>query len=234
MKNFILTTLALLLFSAGAYAQAQLQVIHNSPTPGTNAGPVVDIYVNGQLLTPLTAVAFRNATPFLSVPTGVDIEVAVAVSPSMDVSEAIATFSLGQLTNGVSYTAIATGIVGSTETPFTIEVGAGRTAANDPTEVDVQVFHGSPGAPNVDIDARFVGELVGDLAYGSFSTDYLNLEPEEYLLDVVVAGTDNIAATFTADLTSLVGGAATVFASGLFNNTPEFGLYAALPDGMVT
>ncbi|MFO7615272.1 MAG: DUF4397 domain-containing protein [Bacteroidales bacterium] len=52
---------------------ARLQVIHNAADPGAAA---VDIYVNGGLL--LDNFAFRAATPFIDVPAGVELSIAVA------------------------------------------------------------------------------------------------------------------------------------------------------------
>jgi hypothetical protein len=234
MKKMYLALLALV-FSLGMQAQtANVQVIHNSPTPGTDAGPVVDIYVNGGLLPELTAVPFRAATAFLPVPSGTDIEVAVAVNPSNSVDDAIATFPLGQLVDGENYTVVATGIVGDADTPFSLAVNAGaRTVSNSQDEVSINVYHGSTDAPSVDVDARTVGNLIAGLEYGDYTEAYLDIAPGLYYLDVRAAGDPNIVATFEADVSSLGGGAATIFASGLLANTPAFGLYAALADGMV-
>ncbi|MEN0004549.1 MAG: DUF4397 domain-containing protein, partial [Bacteroidota bacterium] len=102
--NKIYLLFAALFLTISAWSQtASVQVIHNSPTPNTDAGPVVDIYVNGDLLPELTGVPFRAATKFLDVPAGADIEVAVAVNPSTSVEDAIETFPLGQLNDGESY-----------------------------------------------------------------------------------------------------------------------------------
>ncbi|MCI5080248.1 MAG: DUF4397 domain-containing protein [Saprospiraceae bacterium] len=212
---------------------ANVQVIHNSPTPGTMSGPTVDIYVNGLLLPELTGVPYRAATGFLPLPAGVDVEVAVAVSPSNSVADAIATFPLGQLIEDENYVVVANGIVGDMDAPFNLEVNAGaKTMADDSGTVEFAPFHGSAGAPNVDIDARAVGTLVENIAFGEFRA-YQAVAPELYYLDVRAAGDPNIVATFEADLSGLAGGAATVFASGLLGNTPGFGLFAALPDGTV-
>lgn len=212
-------------------ATANVQIIHNSPFAGTDAGPVVDIYLNG--LPTLAAVPFRAATGFLALPAGVDVEVAIAVSPSTSVNDAIATFPLGALTEGENYIVIANGIVGDPNTPFNLEVKAGaKTVADDAATVEFQAFHGSPDAPNVDIGVRTVGTIFGDVAFGQFS-DYIAVAPALYYVDVRAAGSPDIVATYAADLSGLVGGAATVFASGLLGNTPNFGLFAALPDGTV-
>jgi hypothetical protein len=95
MKKLYLALFAMLLALSSWAQNASVQIIHNSPTPGTDAGPVVDIYVNGALLPELTGVPFRAATPFLDVPASADIEVAIAVNPSTSVDDAIATFPLG-------------------------------------------------------------------------------------------------------------------------------------------
>ncbi|MCO6488927.1 MAG: DUF4397 domain-containing protein [Phaeodactylibacter sp.] len=237
MKKLYLALLATLM-SCAAYSQvARVQVIHNSPTPGTSSGPVVDIYVNGALLPALTAVPFRAATPFLDVPAGADIEVAVAVSPSNSVDDAIATFPLGQLADGEGYAVIANGIVGDADTPFGLEVYAGALESNpQPDRADFIAFHGSPGAPAVDISVRGGGTLIEGLAYGAFTEDYISVEPDAYFLDVRASGDPGIVATFQADLSGLpglAGGVATVFASGILGGTPSFGLYAALTNGQV-
>lgn len=226
---------SILLCTVWSYSQtAKVQIIHNSPTPGTDAGPVVDIYINGTLLPQLTAVPFRAATPFLDVPAGVAIQVAVAVNPSTSVADAIATFDLGLLADGGTYVVVAGGVVGSMDNPFNLYVnGNAKAAADEATDVEFAVFHGAPGAPAVDVDARTVGNLVSDLSFGNFTDNYLAVPPATYYIDVKAAGDPNIVATFKADLSGLAGGAATVFASGLLGSTPAFGLFAALPDGTV-
>ncbi len=236
MSKMYMLLMAICLFVAvGSFGQtAKVQVIHNSPTPGTGAGPVVDIYINGALLPELTAVPFRAATPFLDVPAGADIEVAVAVNPSNSVADAIATFPLGSLDDGGTYVVIAAGIVGDATNGFNLYVNpAAQDTAGMMGNVDFTVFHGSPDAPNVDVDARTVGTLISDLAFGEFTDSYLSVPAGNYYLDVRAAGDPNIVATFQADLSGLGGGAATVFASGLLGDTPSFGLFAALPDGTV-
>jgi len=233
MSKLYLLLIALLL-SVGVYGQtAKVQVIHNSPTPGTTTGPIVDIYVNDALLPELTAVPFRAATPFLDVAAGVDIEIAVAVSPSNSSADAIATFDVGQLDEDGVYVITAAGIVGDTDAPFDLFVNAmGRTASGSPGQVAFTTFHGSPDAPNVDVDAFAVGNLISDLAFGDY-TDYLAVAPANYFLNVRAAGDPNVVATFQADLSALADAAAVVFASGLLGDTPNFGLFAALPDGTV-
>lgn len=226
--------MALLCLAVFAQAQtARVQVIHNSPAPGTASGPVVDIYVNGLLLPQLTGVPFRAATPFLDVPAGVPVTIDVKVNPSTPADPAVASFPLGGLADGATYVVTAAGIVGDPVTPFNLFINAAaQEAATEPGKVDVAVFHGSPGAPPVDVDARTVGNLLGGLAFGNY-TGYLSVDPGLYYLDVRAAGDPNIVATFAADLSGLAGGAATVFASGLLGNTPSFGLFAALPNGAV-
>jgi hypothetical protein len=234
MKQIFLS-LAAVFLTLGVMAQsARVQVIHNSPTPGTDSGPTVDIYVNGDLLEELTAVPFRAATPFLDVPAGVDITVAVAVNPSNDVNDAIATFDLGQLDDGGTYVVMAHGIVGNATTPFNLAVNADarETSAID-GNVDFSVFHGSTDAPPVDVEARGAGLLVSGLDYPSFTDEYYSVPATNYTLDIRASGQTEIVASFVADLSGLANGVATVFASGLLNGTPSFGLFAALTDGTV-
>ncbi len=233
MKQW-LTMVALMLAVVFAQAQtARVQIIHNSPTPGTGSGPVVDIYVNGALLPQLTAVPFRAATPFLDVPSGADLTVDVKVNPSTPADPAVASFPIGSLADGGTYVVTAAGIVGDPDKPFNLYVnGAAQESAAVAGKVDVAVFHGSPDAPAVDVDARTVGTLIQSLDFGAYA-GYLSVDPATYYLDIRAAGDPGIVATFRADLSGLAGGAATVFASGLLGGSPAFGLFAALPDGTV-
>ena len=204
---------------------ARLQVIHNSPNP------TVDVYVNNDLL--LNDFNYRDATPFITVPAGVELNVGIAPATSLSVSDVIAnfpvTFALDQ-----TYIVVASGILGNATTPFTLNVNpTGQEAASNPAKVDIAVLHGSPNAPNVDVDEVFTGNVISDLAYGAY-TPYLSLDPAVYDFAVRPAGNPTVVASYRADLSPLAGGAAYVFASGLLGSTTTpFGLLAALPDGTV-
>ena len=130
---------------------------------------------------------------------------------------------------------MAAGVVGNTgATAFNLFVNdAARESASAAGNVDVAVFHGSPDAPAVDVDAVFVADnVVSNLGFGQF-TGYLELPAAIYDLAIQPAGTNTTVATFRANLSGLAGGAATVFASGFLGATPSFGLFAALPNGTV-
>jgi len=222
---------------------ARLQVIHNSADP---AAEMVDIYVNGALF--LNDFAFRAATPFVSVPAGVELNIGIAPSTSMSVDDIIANIPVTLAPNG-SYVAIANGVLNPddfVDNPDGRSIGFQLFAKDGAREralwgalVDLLVFHGSTDAPTVDVlvkDRHFA--LVNDLAYGDFA-GYKKVLPASYVLEIT-PGNDNstVVAAFEADLSGLNGGAAVVFASGFLSpgdnmNGAAFGLFAALPDGTV-
>lgn len=208
-------------------AVAQVQVIHNSPSP------TVDVWANEDRL--IDDFEYRTATEFVFVPAGVDINLGVALSNSTAASEAIANFNVN-LENGKTYIVTASGIVGNTATPFTLNVNPnGQNLASATDKVDVAVLHGATDAPAVDVAARGVGDIITNLAYGEF-TPYLSLDPAVYYLDVKAAGSSAIVQTYRADLSGLAGKSAYVFASGFLApgaGEPAFGLFAALADGTV-
>jgi len=220
---------------------ARLQVIHNAGDPLANE---VDVYVNGDLL--LDNFAFRTATPFVTVPAGVTLNIGVAPSTSTSVNDTIKNIPV-VLENGKTYVAVANGVVGSgflsnpdgRSIAFTLFAKDGiQESGMYNSKVDFVVLHGSTDAPAVDVIARNVGKLVDDAAYGDF-TDYLRVPASSYLLDITPANDNNtIVATFEANLTGLGGGAAVIFASGFLDPTANqngaaFGLFAALPNGTV-
>lgn len=216
----------------------RLQIIHNAADP---AASQVDVYVNGFKL--VDDFAFRTATPFVDLPAGVTYEVAIAPASSESVEDAIATFTY-DLPAG-TYVVIANGVVNpdgfaTNSDPNAAPIGFNlyavpnaRTAASQPTNVDVMVFHGATDAPAVDVlagDAR----VLENVSYGMASS-YLELPAGEYILGVAPAGGAPIA-LFRADLVDAAGAALTVVASGFLNpaannDGPAFGLYAALPTG---
>ncbi|MCB0663206.1 MAG: DUF4397 domain-containing protein, partial [Saprospiraceae bacterium] len=225
MRIITLTLLSVLLY-VGAFAQtARVQVIHNSPSP------VVDIYANGTLL--LDNFAFRTATPYVDIPAGVMIDLAVAPATSMSADDAIANFDV-MFEDGKTYTVIANGVVGNPATPFKLSVyDAAREAATDAGNVDILAFHGSPDAPPVDVNAFFVGNLLSNFAYDNFSNGYISVPANKYYLGLGVSGQPGNIAVFEADLSAAAGASVTLFASGFLGQDPGFGFYAALPDGSV-
>ncbi len=203
----------------------RVQLIHNA------IAPTVDIYADGVLL--LDDFSYRSATPFIDLPAGVAISIAVAPGTSTSVADALATFPV-TFTENKKYIVTASGVLGDLLTPFTLIANdAAQESAVVPSKVDIAVLHGATNAPAIDIDAVFdANDIITNLAYGNF-TAYLGLDPKVYDLTVRVAGTPNVVVTYRADLSGLTGGAAYVFASGLVNGTPGFGLFAALPNGTV-
>lgn len=223
-----------------AASEARLQVIHNS---ADTAAEVVDLYVNGDLF--VEDFEFRTATSFVWVPADIKLNIGVAL-PNTSVNDTLRNFNV-VLENGNTYTAVANGIVNldnyelnpdNEDISFTLFIKEMTREKAENSGVDFYVLHGSTDAPTVDVIARNAAKLVDDAFYGA-STDYINVPAAMYTLDLTPGNDDSqVIASFDADLTSLEGGAAVVFASGFYspnndNNGPAFGLFAALPNGAV-
>ena len=227
-----------------SYAQdtARLQVIHNAADP---AAETVDIYLDETLL--LDDFEFRAATEFIDAPAGVEFMIGVAPSNSMSSADAIATIPV-TLEKDKSYVAVANGVLDLSQfaenpdgLPISFELIAqdgAREQGMSKDKVDIRVLHGATDAPAVDVIARDVATLVEGAPYAAM-TDYISVPADMYLLDITPAGmNETIVATFSADLSTLGGGAAVVFASGFLNpmnnmDGEAFGLFAALPTGDV-
>jgi len=105
------------------------------------------------------------------------------------------------------------------------------------SDVDFFVLHGATDAPTVDVIARDVATLVDDAAYGDI-TGYISVPPGNYTLDLTLADGTTLVQSYWADLRTLGGGSAVVFASGFLdpssNQSGEaFGLFFVLADGTV-
>lgn len=211
---------------------AGLQVIHNSPYA---AAAVVDVYVNDALA--LDNVAFRDATPYLDLPAGVDLNIDITAATAPDNSNPVFSTTLN-LTDGVDYIAVAAGDPAATSGPTAFGLVAtdiGRRAALNPANAEFLVFHGSPDAPTVDVVARGVGTLVDDISFPTFDADYLSVPAASYTLDVTLQDGSTRVASFTADLSAAGGAAFVVLASGFAvpqaAGDPAFGLLVVFADG---
>jgi hypothetical protein len=238
----ILITAAAMLFAAQSFGQtAELQVIHNAADP---AAASVDVYVNGILT--FNDFAFRTATPFVTLPAGMPLNIGIAAGNSTSVNDTLKNFSV-TLASGERYIAVANGVLNPASfaanpdgqsTAFTLFLQNNiRNMAINAGDVDMVAIHGASDAPTVDVIARTVATLVNDAPYGAI-TGYVSVPPASYVLDVTPAAGSPIVASFQADLSSLGGGSAVVFASGFLDpsmnqNGPAFGLFAALANGTV-
>ncbi len=238
MSMLVVRFLAFCLVVGTVQAQtAKLQVIHNSADPGAS---VVDVWVNGDKA--IDDFAFRTASPFIDVPT--TLQVGIAPPSSTAAGEAIYTRTFN-LTAGETYVVVANGVLNpsafapnndpaAAPTAFDLYViSPARSASVNAGEVDLVVFHGATDAPAVDVLAGGQA-LVSGMSYGQ-SRGYLSVPPGTYQLGIAPSGGEAIA-TFTADLSSLGGVAVTVVASGFLSaeanqNGPAFGLFAAAPSG---
>jgi hypothetical protein len=239
MKNIIIR--AALVLVAVSYLQAaetaKLQVIHNAADP---AAETVDIYVGGKK--EFDDFKFRTATPFVDLPAGVPLSIAVAPGASMSVSDALATFTV-TLEAGGTYLGVANGVLSADKfaanpggTPIGFKIFAidkARTKAETTMGVDIKVFHGATDVGAVDIYAGD-NKLLSKVGYG-VSSDYLTVPAASYVIGVAPTGAQPIA-RFTADVTKLGGQAITVLASGFLDpaankNGAAFGLFAVTSDG---
>jgi hypothetical protein len=220
---------------------ARLQVIHNAADV---AADPVDIYLNGSML--LDNFGFREATPFIDAPAGVELNIGVAPGNSSSAADTLKNFTV-TLDNGGTYVAIANGVLDPNSyaanpdgrsTAFMLFIKSMAREVGTGSGVDFFALHGATDAPSVDIIARNVATLVDNAAYGDI-TDYITVPAADYILDVTPANDNNtIVASFNADLSGLGGGSAVVFASGFLDpsvnqNGEPFGIFAALSDGTV-
>jgi hypothetical protein len=218
---------------------ARLQVIHNAADVA--ADPVV-VYLNGDTL--LSSFAFREATPFIDAPAGVPIDIGIGL-PGGTVNDTLKNFTV-TLADGETYIAFANGVTApgsyaanpdGRSTEFGLFINAVARETGTSSDVDFFVLHGATDAPTVDVIARGVATLVDDAAYGDI-TPYITVPPAAYTLDLTLADGTSLVQSYTADLSTLGGGSAAVFASGFLTpsanqNGEAFGIFFALADGTV-
>lgn len=222
---------------AVAQPTAKVQVLHNAADP---AAASVDIYLGTQKI--LDDFAFRTASPFVDVPAGVEVTIAVAPGTSTSASEALATFPFTLAANG-RYIAVANGVLtpasfaanpDGTMIGFDVyPVADVRETAQTTGNVDILVWHGASDVSAVDIFAG--GEpVIENLGYARASS-YISVPPGQYPIGVALTGGNPIL-TYRADVSGLADKVITVVASGFLDpaqnaNGPAFGLFAVTADG---
>lgn len=220
------------LFTSSLLADAQVQIIHNASDP---AAATVDIYVNGMKPDALDNFNYREATPYIPIPAGIDVVVTIAGPNSQNVmDEVITTFNLGQLEDNREYVVIANGVLAPNNfgnpdpernITFDLKVIPGRRMSGSIGQVAVSIYHGVTDAPPVDVYIASTGQdfpdqpQVSNLDYGE-STEFLMLSAAFYNVRVTAAGDKNtVVGDYSAPLTVASGIGAVVVASGFL--TPE-------------
>ncbi|MBP1469045.1 DUF4397 domain-containing protein, partial [Candidatus Chloroploca sp. M-50] len=233
---FVATAAGGNLIALPAYVpMAKLQIIHNSADAAVEK---VDIFVNGEEF--LKDVGFRQATAFMDVPAGVDLNIVVAPAGA-GIGNGVGPITVN-LTENKNYIAIANGIVSATgytpATAFSLDVfDMARLTAADPANTDLLVFHGSTDAPEVSVWVKDGASQLFAFEYGDFA-GYLGVPTSDLILEVRTADGLTTVASFVAPLATLDldGAALTVVASGFLNpannsDGKPFGLFVATAAG---
>ena len=231
MKN-LLKLIVVVFISATTFAQnARVQVIHNSADPIASE---VDVYIDANLA--LDNFAFRTATPFIDLPSGVEIVLSIAPGNSSSVGDSLLSVPV-TLAEDETYIVTANGLVGSSDRPLQLNVfPLGREEAATSTNVDVLVHHGSTDAPTVDVveTGAGAGTIVDDIAYSEYQ-GYLELPVANYAIEIRdETGTVTVAAyELPLEALGLDGQAVVAVASGFLDASQgeAFGVWAALPTG---
>jgi len=223
----------------GGSSTANLQLIHNSPDPGAAE---VDVFAQLPDSTVQVAdnLAFRQASPYLTVPANTEWDAVIAVptagdDDTLDDSEIVAEVEDVSLAADTSNLAIVNGVLDSSNfedgvAELSVALATDvQTSPSGDTNADVQLFHGSPDAPAVDIapgNGLGGGNAIADgLSYGNFGSGYAGLAG----INVLDIGTDD--GTFVTNIQTpedlgadFSGGVFTAVASGFLtpgNESPD-------------
>ncbi|MFN4083915.1 MAG: DUF4397 domain-containing protein [Bacteroidia bacterium] len=227
----------------------RLQVVHNCADP---AAANVDIWLKNVATNTNTKLlsnfGFRQATPFIDAPALVDLEIGVAPAGSTSPNDIIFSVETGTIPGGLTAIAYASGVLdtsGFAENPNDIDIlfdilGLGSTEkALTNGKVTVNVIHGVTDAPAVNVRVKDGPVLFEEYEYGDASDgESVDVDPANYILEIVPSGSANALVSYRADLTSFRDSALAIFASGFLNpsankNGPAFGLMAVTPGGRV-
>ncbi len=215
----------------GSGASPRLQVIHNS---ASDAAAMVDVWITdaGGSIKLLENFKYKEATPYIDAP--ISFTVSITVPGSTDTTNAVLHKNF-ILNSGGEYVVIAAGDPGSN---FDLFSTAGSETVSTAGNTELKVFHGSVGAPEVDIDEVSIpaGILVDNLSFGS-AQGFLDLASIDYDLQVLTQS-GIAAAEFSVPLSGFSDEVLIVAATGYLDTTGvtpnnPFKLLAVTPSGMV-
>ncbi|NBC57035.1 MAG: DUF4397 domain-containing protein [Bacteroidetes bacterium] len=158
----------------------RVQFIHNSSDPNLD---FIDIYVNGSL--EVDDIAFRNATAFLDINIGTQIDIDVAPSNSSSINDSFYTLTT-DLEQNDSYIIVANGVQNpsnfddSVNSPIDFELSVFPNAREEALAIsgntDILFHHCSTDLSPVDIVETTipVGTIVSSLSYLDFFWIYSN------------------------------------------------------------
>jgi len=232
MRNLYL----FLLFLVGTTALAQeakLQFINNSPTLGTDIGPVVDVYINNVLHEGLRSIGFREASSYVDIASGNNVAIELRIAPSNIDGPVLISQTFTALNSGEIYTLMLGGVdlpVPQLPDLALFLFGNARLDSPDPNTTRVRAIHGGILLPPTTIGLRNQDPIF-NLSYGSASA-YFGFDAEElfFFADVQNLG---FPLSYVGDFTELGGKSATLFISGSVVNDPEWGLWIATVEGDV-
>ena len=208
-------------FPLPSYARAQ--AIHNAPSP------TVDLYFDDIQI--INDFVFHQATGFGFFPARPPFTLSVAPGNSTTVNDAIYNLPV-EMETGKTYIIMAAGVVGGSP-GFGLFINEnGRTRALNSANVEASLFHGSPDAPEVDVQLPGGPVIFDNVEFGEYA-DYISVPPTEYTIQITPANDNTaIVKSYKADLSALAGQAITVFASGyLSGGQPGFQVWVAETDG---
>lgn len=225
----------------------KVQVFHNAADP---AAANVDIWLNdGSTNTKIIPnFQFRKATPFVELPAATNLVIGVAPAGSTSPTDIIYTENIGSVPGGMVLAAIATGVLtpdsfaanpNSIPTDFEITAAFVEEKSEVPGKVLLNAFHGATDAPAVDVKVKDGPIVFGNLRYAQPSSNInVQVDPTNYVLEVVPAGASTVVAAYNAPLTGFADSALLVIASGFLNpannrNGAAFGLFAITASGNV-
>jgi|GEM_PF-1300948 len=222
-------------------ATSRVQIVHNSA-----GAPNVDIFVNGAKAVP--GLAFRTATPFVSLNAGVPLTVAIkGASASTDTSSP-AFKRVYELAGDESYTLVATGLLSTTgfasnpegrnlEFDITVLPGARENSSSASTDnnAEIRILHGATDAPRVDVRVAGGTTIVNNAGFRDF-TPYLSVPNQNLVVEVTDSNQTGVVAAYSAPLSFFGDSAIVVIASGFLSpaanqNGPAFGLLAVTAKG---
>ncbi len=201
---------------------ARVQLAHDSIDPDAES---VDLFADDMRLE--EDLEFRDATPFLTLASGQETELAVA-APGADAEEALESSTI-EFDPGETYLGIVSGVAEPGDFPDNPD-GAdtaldfytysdAREDGTDSEAADVLGFHSILDGPEVVVDAEVDGDeirVIDDFGYGEFA-DYTTVatDGDTQLAIAPAADPDSPVAEFAIDTEAFDGEALTMIASGL-------------------